>query len=184
MIKCPTCLAPFKEPKWHELKGVSKRCYLGLKVKCINTSCNKTLDVTTFSYHDEVCELTFERCPDCDYKSQRGENSDHSCTKVLKNFYEAKLDQVKSDVRMEMRQFQEECLLEMRAMVRSERKRTEDLIVLCATIRKSFGDGYVPSKYSAFQDRVQKVATRNPKCDLNGALQTVVQEYRKQTGIE
>lgn len=98
ICRCPTCQQSLKAPKWNELKGAIKRCYLGLRVKCLNPSCNQTLDVTTFESHDMACTVTFQFCPDCNFKSRRCETTGHSCTKVLKEFYEAKLGLVNGEV--------------------------------------------------------------------------------------
>lgn len=91
LVKCPTCQVPFKVPKWNEIKGFPKRCYLGLEVKCLNPSCDTLLDVDTFEDHDLNCPVTFELCPDCGLKSRRGSNDVHSCGKVLAEHYAAKM---------------------------------------------------------------------------------------------
>lgn len=96
--RCPTCQGSLKVPKWRDLSGAIKRCYLGLVVKCLDPSCKQILDVETYASHDNVCEVTFQFCPDCNYKSRRDDQNAHSCTKVLKEIYEAKLDKVKSEV--------------------------------------------------------------------------------------
>lgn len=98
LIKCPTCQERFKEPRWERIKGGLRRCYFALEIKCLNTSCRQVLDVRTFADHDENCNVTFQLCPDCGYKSRRSQNNVHSCIKVLKEFYETKLDQVKNEL--------------------------------------------------------------------------------------
>lgn len=80
-----------------ELKGINKRCYLGLKIKCLNPVCEVISDVETFANHDKICDVTFKFCQDCGYKSRRGSNDVHSCFQVMKNIYDAKLDQMKED---------------------------------------------------------------------------------------
>ena len=96
IAKCPTCQAPFTEPKWSELKGALKRIYYDLNVKCLNPSCDQRLttsnnpscdqSLTTSNYedHDENCPTTFDICKDCEFKVRRAEGTKHSCVRVLK----------------------------------------------------------------------------------------------------
>lgn len=87
-VKCTTCQEEVKCPKYQELKGLSKRCYLDLKVTCRNPGCKQVSDINTFIAHDSLCPII---CSDCGHKSFTGV---HSCVAVLKDHYESKLVQM------------------------------------------------------------------------------------------
>lgn len=78
--KCPTCQEPFEVVI--ELPLCFRRCYLALRVRCLNPSCDQALDVTTFLDHDKRCPITFESCSNCGDKSKRGSSSVHPCEKI------------------------------------------------------------------------------------------------------
>lgn len=100
--KCPLCQQDFKNPKYQELNGLSKRCYLDLKVTCLNTGCAYVSDVTGYQDHDLVCPIKFEFCSDCGHKSEIASGSVHSCIAVLKDHYERKLVQVETKFKSQL----------------------------------------------------------------------------------
>lgn len=168
LVKCPTCQEPFKEPKWTRMKGALARCYFGLEIKCLNTSCGRKLDVTTFSDHDQVCNLTFEFCSDCSFKSRRGESNVHSCSKVLKEFYETKLGDVKSD------------LDQLKELFKKERKRTEDLMTLCTMFRNGFNGSGTRAADADLPRCIKNVKERDTENDWNDSIRKIIAEYDKE----
>lgn len=168
ITRCPTCQEPLKDPKWYKLRGAIKRCYFGLVLKCLNPDCDQKLDVKTFVKHDNYCDITFDFCDDWNYESRRSESNEHSCGKVLKEFYESKLNEVKFELDQLKEQFKE------------ERKRSEDLMILCTTFRQSFqgSSGYEVTN-SNFQNYVTRVVNRDPDYDFNRAIKLIVEEYEK-----
>lgn len=84
LSRCPTCVSPFKDPKWKELEGLSKRVYFALKVKCLNPSCTKILNIETCSNHDNECPINFNSCPICGFMYRRGSSGVHSCSQQVR----------------------------------------------------------------------------------------------------
>ena len=130
LIKCPSCQERFKEPRWTSLKGVLRRVYLDLKVKCLNPSCDYDMDISNFKEHDLVCPITFEFCKECGLKSRRGAENEHSCIQVIKDHYEGKLEQLeqKTEEKMaeKMAKMKEQLEKEMKQEIANNQKQLKE----------------------------------------------------------
>ena len=103
LVKCPTCQEPFKEPKWSELKGLGKRIYLDMKIKCLNPSCDHVLDATNFADHDGNCSITFAVCDECGFKNKRSSNDVHSCAKEIKRQFQLRSNEELLEMKQELK---------------------------------------------------------------------------------
>lgn len=83
--RCPTCQQKLQNPKFKPIQGSIKRIYIDLKIRCLNSMCDKSLNIGSFSYHDDNCPISFDICRDCNFKSRRGQRDVHSCVQVLKS---------------------------------------------------------------------------------------------------
>lgn len=157
--KCPTCQTPFKDSKWNQIEGISRRIYLDLRMKCLNPSCDKVLTPSDYKYHDENCEITFDTCKDCGFKTRRCPNNDHSCVQVLKAELVSnskKIEEMKTRMRTEVEKMMEDRKNETERMdkrmkemekrmkekedemgrkLQVERKRIEHLMYICMRFR-------------------------------------------------
>lgn len=153
LTECLTCNVPY--PQWQGLSDEYKRKYLSLEIKCFYPSCDQILDVRTWLHHDETCPITFEFCPSCEYKFCRGRSGVHSC-----------IQQVRLDE-------QQRRLDKLERQLKEERKRTEDLVMICISFRKNFND------YDFNEDYVKNLKRGYSRSDNAKTMKKILDEFNK-----
>lgn len=196
LVKCPSCQGPIlngrlyqllRMPKWHGLEGGLLKWYKGLRIKCLNSSCDQILTANNVTVHDNSCPITFETCDDCGHKSKRGSSNVHSC------------DQQRKLVDMEkrwqlMRQREEtlknnsfwvgvQLLIAVIAIVigfmvkiQWERKRMEDLVTATTYFRNSFGTGLYAGQ-SSLVTWMRELKSRDMSNGAVVAFKKIIEQY-------